>query len=124
MRFLCDMGVSRKITAWLRDRGHDSTHLGEEKLSRLPNGNIFEKAFAENRIVLTFDLDVGEIASMTGGKLSSVVIFRLHNTRVNHVLERLAVVLDQAAEALASGAIVIVEESRLRIRHLPIGGNR
>lgn len=120
MRFLCDMGVSRTVSQWLRTQGHESSHLGEEGLARLPNGQIFSKAIAENRVVLTFDLDFGEIAAMAGDCVTSVVVFRLQNTRAQHVVDRLAVVLEKAVEALDKGAIVTVEEARIRIRELPI----
>jgi predicted nuclease of predicted toxin-antitoxin system len=120
MRFLCDMGVSRKVSRWLVGQGHDSSHLGDEGLARLPNGQIFEKAIAERRIVLTFDLDFGEIAALAGERMTSVVVFRLNNTRADFVTERLAATLQIASDALAKGAIVTVEDARVRIRELPI----
>jgi hypothetical protein len=49
-----------------------------------------------------------------------VVIFRLRNTRTPNVIERLAVVLESAGPALQRGAIVTVEDTRYRIRDLPI----
>jgi hypothetical protein len=67
MRFLADMGVSQRIVEWLRSEGHDAVHLRDEQLHRLPNGAIFEKAEAERRIILTFDLDFGEIVALSGG---------------------------------------------------------
>jgi predicted nuclease of predicted toxin-antitoxin system len=68
MRFLADMGVARRIVEWLRAEGHDAVHLREEGLQRLPNGEIFEKAISEGRIVLTFDLDFGEIIALSGDR--------------------------------------------------------
>jgi len=50
MRFLCDVGVSRKVSEWLRNQGHESTHLGEEGPACLPNGEIFAKEEARLRI--------------------------------------------------------------------------
>lgn len=66
MRFLADMGVDIRIVHWLRQQGHEALHLREQGLHRLPNGSIgsiFEKAEAEGRIILTFDLDFGEIVA-------------------------------------------------------------
>jgi predicted nuclease of predicted toxin-antitoxin system len=117
------MGVSRRVAQWLRDQGHESVHLGEVGLARLPNGEIFGKAIAESRIVLTFDLDFGEIVALSSGHAASVVVFRLRNTRAAHVIERLSATLEAAGDALARGAIVVVEESRSRIRDLPIKGS-
>jgi predicted nuclease of predicted toxin-antitoxin system len=121
MRFLADMGVAQSIVQWLRNEGHDAVHLREEKLHRIPNGAIFEKAYAESRVILTFDLDFGEIIALSGGKSVSVILFRLHNTRTPHVVERLKKVLRDSGDDLEKGAIVVVEESRHRTRRLPIG---
>lgn len=121
MRFLADMGVNVRVVEWPRREGHDASHLRDEGLHGLPNGDVFVKAIAENRIVLTFDLDFGEIAALTAGRKASVVVFRLHNTRTPHVIDRLATVLAGSGNALASGAVVVVEETRYRIRHLPPG---
>ena len=122
MRLLCDMGVSMKVVQWLRDRGHDCVHLRDEGLQRLPNGEIFARAIAEDRVVVTFDLDFGDIVATMGGRAASVLLFRLRNARGDHVIERISAALDMAADALESGAIVVVQETHLRIRHLPVGG--
>jgi predicted nuclease of predicted toxin-antitoxin system len=95
-------------------------HLRDEGLHRLPDPQIFDEAIAEQRIVLTFDVDFGEIAALVRGRLTSVILFRLHDTRAGHVIERLASTLAVSAAALDVGAIVIVEESRHCVRHLPI----
>ena len=121
MRFLADMCVDMRIVRWLREQGHDATHLRDEGLHRMPNGKIFNKAISEGRIVLTFDLDFADIAALTGGKKASVILFRLRNTRTSHVIERLSAVLEDSLEVLGKGAVITVEETRHRIRYLPVG---
>ena len=121
MRFLADMCVDVRIVRWLREQGHDATHLRDEGLHRMPDGEIFNKAISEDRVVLTFDLDFAEIAALTGGKKGSVILFRLRNTRTSHVIERLSAVLDDSLEVLGKGAVITVEETRHRIRYLPVG---
>ncbi len=73
-------GLSQRVVEWLRAAGHDAVHLRDEGLQRLPNGEIFQKAGREQRIVLTFDLDFGEILAGSGNQIVSVVLFRLRNT--------------------------------------------
>jgi predicted nuclease of predicted toxin-antitoxin system len=119
MRFLADMGVSLRVVQWLRAGGHDVTHLRDEGLQRMPNGDIFEKAAAERRIILTFDLDFGEIVALASGRSVSIILFRLHNTRTPHVIDRLKKVLEESHANLEKGAIIVVEESRHRIRRYP-----
>jgi predicted nuclease of predicted toxin-antitoxin system len=121
MRFLADMGVSMRVVEWLRSSGHDAIHLRDEGLQRLPNGEIFRKAIREQRIVLTFDLDFGEIVAGSGGGSVSVILFRLRNTRADFVVQRLKSVLEQSKEELVEGAVVLVEDGRHRVRRMPIG---
>jgi predicted nuclease of predicted toxin-antitoxin system len=121
MRFLADMGVSQQVVEWLRTNGHDAVHLRDEGLQRLPNGEIFQKAGREQRIVLTFDLDFGEILAASAGQIVSVVRFRLRNTRADFVIQRLDDVLNRSSTELSQGAIVVVEDGRHRVRKLPIG---
>jgi predicted nuclease of predicted toxin-antitoxin system len=52
-------------------------HLREEELHRLSDDQIFCKAVAENRVVLTLDLDFGEIVALSGRQNVSVVLFLL-----------------------------------------------
>jgi len=122
MRCLADMGVGAKVVTWLRDQGHNVMHLSDEGLQRMPNGEIFDKAIAEKRVILTLDLDFGEIAALSKGEKASVIVFRLHNTRVDNVIKRLSHVLPPATVALEKGAVVIIEDSRYRVRSLPVGG--
>ena len=122
VRFVADMGVSLRVVEWLRRRGEDVVHLREQGLQRMPNGEIFAKATSEGRAVLTFDLDFGEIVALSRGARTSVVVFRLRDTRTEHVIARLERVLAESSEALAQGAVVIVEDGRHRVRLLPVGG--
>jgi len=116
------MGVSQRVVNWLRAAGHEASHLRDEGLQRLPNGEIFAKAVAEDRIVITLDLDFGEIIAASGGRLTSVILFRLRDTRSDTVIRRLSDVLSDSGEELTQGAIVVVDDSRHRVRRLPIGG--
>ena len=118
MQFLADMGVDIRVVEWLRNNGHDAKHLREEGLHRMPDGEIFTKAIRENRIIMTFDLDFGEIVALSKGKKTSVILFRLHNTRTSYLLRRLSAVLKDTTKALEEGAVV-VEESRHRVRCFP-----
>ena len=115
------MCVDVRVVDWLRREGHDATHLRELGLFGLPDPAIFAKAAEEGRTVLTFDLDFGEIAAASGGR-TGVVVLRLRNTRLLHVVERLRATLPEASSALERGAVVTVEESRHRIRYFPGGG--
>jgi len=123
MNFLADMGVSMGVVSWLQSGGHDARHLRNEGLERLADEKVFHKAAAEKRVILTFDLDFGEILALSRGEIVSVILFRLNNATTEFVIRRLAAVVVDAGEVLEAGAIVVVEDGRHRIRRLPLGGS-
>ena len=118
MKFLADMGISLVTTAWLKEQGHDAKHLSEEELHRLSDPEIFSKADKENRIVLTTDLDFGEIAVMSRSAKISVIIFRQEDRTPASINRYLETVITFTKEELERGAIIIVQEGRIRVRHL------
>jgi predicted nuclease of predicted toxin-antitoxin system len=95
-------------------------HLREQDLIRLPDPEIVAKAVREGRIVLTFDLDFGDILAAAHTDAPSVIIFRLRNQTPAAVNPRLFRVIGDCEGDLESGAIIIVEDEGYRVRRLPI----
>ncbi len=114
------MGISPKTVSFLLDLGHDAIHLHEQGLDRLEDSEILNKARTESRVILTHDLDFGELVAASRTRLPSVVVFRLRNrhpTRVNLYLTR---VIDEHEPALEQGAVISVAEGQVRVRSLPL----
>ncbi|MFQ5963833.1 MAG: DUF5615 family PIN-like protein [Candidatus Scalinduaceae bacterium] len=120
MKFLADMGISQSTVSWLREKGHDAIHLREEGLHKITDIEIIEKARKEDRVILTCDLDFGDLMAASGGICPSVIIFRLESEVPENVNKRLMSVLDESFDALEKGAVISVEETRHRVRFLPI----
>ncbi|MGK7879961.1 MAG: DUF5615 family PIN-like protein [Crocosphaera sp.] len=95
MKFLADMGVSPLTVKTLSEEGYDAIHLCQQGLERLIDPLIMDKAKAENRIILTFDLDFGDLLAFSGDSLPSVIIFRLEKANPDYVLSKLKPVLIQ-----------------------------
>jgi predicted nuclease of predicted toxin-antitoxin system len=53
------MGLAQSTVAFLRTQGHDAVHLRDQGLQQLEDIEIVQKARAENRVILTHDLDFG-----------------------------------------------------------------
>lgn len=70
---------------------------------------------------MSFDLDFGDILALDVLDKPSVIRFRLSDERADSVNRRLLVVLAERAKELESGALVLVEDTRYRVRRLPIG---
>ncbi len=120
MKFLADMGISQSSINWLRQNGYDAIHLREERLHRITDAKIVEKAIKEGRVILTCDLGFGDLMATSGEIWPSVIIFRLENERPENVNRRLGKVLKESSDALEKGVIISVEETRHRVRFLPI----
>ncbi|MBV8336289.1 MAG: DUF5615 family PIN-like protein, partial [Alphaproteobacteria bacterium] len=77
MRLLLDMNLPPAMAEWLRAEGHDVVHVREIGFAQSPDRNVFARAAEDARIVVTFDLDFGEIAGLIGATSSGVVLLRL-----------------------------------------------
>jgi predicted nuclease of predicted toxin-antitoxin system len=89
-------------------------------MQRSSDKSIADRARTDGRIVLTFDLDFGAILALGVVDRPSVVIFRLADERAEAVNRHLETVLSEQGRALESGALVLVEDARYRLRLLPI----
>ena len=122
MRFLADMGISPRTVRFLRALGHEALHLHERGLERLSDADILTMAREDGYVLLTHDLDFGELVAESGARLPSVVTFRLRNMRSDNVNRHIHALLDQHGEKLLSGVMITVSEGSIRVRRLPIEG--
>ena len=120
MKFLADMGISPRVVSALRERGHEAVHLQEQGLGKLPDVEILAKARSEGSVLLTHDLDFGELLAASGGNLPSVIIFRLRDMRADNVNFHLFSILEKQSDALEKGVVCSVSERKVRIRALPL----
>jgi predicted nuclease of predicted toxin-antitoxin system len=108
------------LAAFLLELGYPATHLHEQGLDRLTDSEILEKARQEESILLTHDLDFGDLLAASGARLPSVVIFRLRNMSPERVNLHLRNVLTLIAGVFADGVIMTITEAGARIRRLPL----
>lgn len=120
MNFLADMGISLRTVSWLRSAGYDVVHLRQQGLQKLPDHEILIKACAEERIILTVDLDFAQLLAVSGDSLPSVILFRLGNENYHLINQCLTEILSQCQEDLEAGAIISVNNETFRVRRLPI----
>ncbi|MGQ0547555.1 MAG: DUF5615 family PIN-like protein [Betaproteobacteria bacterium] len=121
MRFLADAGISPETVRFLRKLGHDAVHVRELALQRASDQELVELARGQGRVLLAFDLDFGEILALGVLDRPSVILFRLSDETAQSVNRRLSAVLAEQHQALESGALVLVEDARYRVRALPLG---
>lgn len=79
-----------------------------------------EMAVQEDRVVLTFDLDFTRILALQRRSRPSIILFRLSIYSPEKVLPVLADIIQRFGPQLEQGAIIVVDDDRIRIRALPI----
>ena len=117
---MADMPISPRTVEFLRSLGHDGVRLTELGMAGATDEEILDYAREQDFIILTMDLDFGGLLAQKVWEKPSVVTFRLDNPEVDRINRILAERLPDIEKDLQEGAIVTVEESRVRVRDLPI----
>ncbi len=121
MKFLVDMPLSPKTVQFLKNMGQEAVRVSELGMAKSKDREIFDYAEKNDMIILSADLDFGTILANTHSCKPSVIIFRLRNPSPEHVNSLLFSNLSSIEVEIIKGAIVIIEDSEIRIRKLPIG---
>jgi len=120
LRFLLDMGIAASVAKWLTSIGHDAMHLNDENLYQLEDGLILAKAINERRIIITADMDFGQLLAFNRLGTASVIQFRTSDFTPGNVKAKLELLFDKFVNQLDEDFIITVEDNRMRFRKLPI----
>ena len=120
MKFLVDMALSPKTVKVLRDSGYEAIRVNELGMAKSKDGEILAYAKKNDMVVITADLDFGDILANTGHKKPSVIIFRLKNPSPEHVNSLLLSAIPHIKDSLDKGSIIVIDDYRIRIRELPV----
>jgi predicted nuclease of predicted toxin-antitoxin system len=113
------MGVSYKVALWLNRVGHDAIHLSDEGLNKLSDDRIIEKAVSENSIILTADVDFGQLITFKNSKPTSVIQFRILDLTPENIIPKLELVLERFSEELNTIPVIItIQEHKIRLKEI------
>lgn len=117
MRWLVDECVHAHIVRELRSDGHDVLAVAEAFPS-LNDGPILAATAAENRILLTQDLDFGELVFRRHlPAMNGIVLIRMRLHSIDAVCERFRAALKELGHSL-EGRYVVIDDNRIRSRVL------
>jgi len=123
LKFLVDNALSPAVAEGLRRTGHDAARVRDYGMAAEDDEVIFERAAEEGRILISADTDFGTILALRKSDKPSVVLFRLSTERhPDHQIRLLLAKLSDLSQDLDRGSIVVFEDTRIRVRPLPIAG--
>jgi predicted nuclease of predicted toxin-antitoxin system len=120
VKILIDMNLSPDWEQVLARHGWAAVHWSAIGDPRATDRVIMDWALANGYVVFTHDLDFGTTLALTRAKGPSVLQLRAEDVLPNHLEHVVIAALNQHDADLASGALVVVDVSKCRVRVLPI----
>ncbi len=120
MKFLIDVNTPAQLGEMLKKHGHTYRHVALLKREKAQDSEILSMANENDEVILTHDLDFGQLLAISGKERPSVVIFRIHKINAQIFFNLLIENWDSIENPLMQGSVVIIETFTIRIRKLPI----
>jgi len=114
------MNLSPAWIPTLEAAGFEAIHWSLVGDPRAIDAEVMGWAKAQGYMVFTHDLDFGAILASTGASGPSVVQVRTQDVTPEHLGDLVIGALRQFEEVILRGAIISVDESRMRSRILPL----
>ncbi|HXL22689.1 MAG TPA: DUF5615 family PIN-like protein [Candidatus Dormibacteraeota bacterium] len=116
MKFKIDENLPAEFAAMLRDAGYEADTVGDQKLTGADDSALFERCQAEDRILLTLDLDFGNVQAYPPKSHSGIVVFRSTTQDKPTLLALLKRLLPLFKNRSPKQQLWIVEHDRIRYR--------
>lgn len=120
MKLLIDMNLSPLWIAAVQAAGHDAVHWSQVGDARAADEEIMSWARDHQAVVMTHDLDFTTVLALTHASGPSVVQIRTQRVLPSAIGPVVIRALSDHADTLGRGAVVVIDESRARIRILPL----
>jgi len=114
LKFLVDVGVSRKVEQWLRKHGYDIKSVRDID-PRMSDKGILKMAASERRMVITMDKDFGELVYNSGLPHGGVLLLRLEEARSDEKVKIIDRILERYSDKLSDNFCVF-KDGKLRVR--------
>lgn len=120
MKFLLDVNMSRLWVEVLQAHGHEVVRWQDIGDPSEEDELIMAWARDRDHIVLTCDLDFGDILAATNAGKPSVIQFRLGRLKPHVLVSKLEVALRIYREKLDEGVLVTLDPGSTRAQRLPM----
>lgn len=117
-----DSALSPLVAEGLRAAGHEAAHVRERGMQAGADEEIFTLAAFEQCVLVSADTDFGAILAQRNAALPSLILFRrASQRRPESQVALLLANLPAMEPELRRGCVAVIEETRVRVRRLPLG---
>ena len=116
LRFKLDENIPVRAVAALRTGGHDVETVEMEGLAGAADGAILAACIAEERVLVTLDLDFADIRAYPPGSHKGVWVLRPPQQTFNSVVALIEAGVRLSATERTAGQLWVIDERRVRIR--------
>lgn len=114
-KFFLDENISKSTKTSLRRLGYDVKNVSDYKMFGCEDVDILRRAALEDRIIITQDLDFGNLFKRLID-YTGVIILRLEDQTPKNCNKILTSFLKKVDRKLLPTSLIIVSENRYRIR--------
>ncbi len=115
-RFKLDENLFRDAGVLLRKAGHDVDNVLDEQLGGNPDSRVFDASQAEERILVSFDLDFSDSRVYPPASHKGIWVLRPHTRCIENTPALLRAALRILETEPVEGQLWIVESERVCIR--------
>ena len=120
MKILIDMNLSPDWADVFVRHGMTAVHWSIIGDPRAEDTELMDWARANGHVVFTHDLDFGSMLALTQATSPSVIQVRTQDVTPPHLATAVIGVLQDNEALLESGALIVLDEGRSRVRILPL----
>lgn len=120
LSIVVDLNLAIEWPEFFRKNGWSADHWSAIGDVCASDAEILAWAKENGRIVVTSDLDFGALLAMSGANGPSVILLRCRDHQTSVIGDVLVDVMKRHESDLASGALIIMDTERLRLKILPI----
>jgi predicted nuclease of predicted toxin-antitoxin system len=117
---MVDMNLSPEWLEVFAQAGWQARHWSQIGRPNADDDEIFSWAAENGQLVFTQDLDFPQILFASQGGRPSVVLLRIKNELDAVQRARVCAAIRQASVSLQTGAIMVIDDQRIRLRTLPV----
>lgn len=116
MKLKIDENLPTDCAEVFRSAGFEADTVIDERLAGVNDAVIAERARIEGRVLVTLDLDFGNVRAYPPAQHAGIIVLRLKSQDKRTVLDMIGRIASELSQRTPVGELWIVESDRIRFR--------